>query len=73
MLLKQVFKTAEDADKRAAFETAHCNGKYFFRARRCVAGEPGPQPFHRHRWSEYTWRIERTHRATRRGIWHLVR
>jgi hypothetical protein len=64
MLLTQVFKTAEGADKRARFETAH-SGRHTFRAVRCIRGEPDAETFDRDRFirEEYTWRLARTPRT----------
>jgi hypothetical protein len=65
MILAQVFKTPEGAMKRARFENAHCNRKYTFETVRCLNEQPDPAPFSADslRRREYTWRIERTHRA----------
>lgn len=60
MLLKQNFKTQAGAQKRAAFENAHCNSRYYFVAIRCLNGDPDNQPLDRDRFNEYTWRLSRT-------------
>jgi hypothetical protein len=64
MMLKQVFKTAAGADKRALFETRH-SFMFTYRAVRVWRGEPDRHPFDRGRFlrSEYTWQLERTLRV----------
>lgn len=57
MLLQQEFKTLAGAQKRAAFETAHCNGKYKYLVVRCYRGERDADGYDRER--EYTFRLER--------------
>ena len=60
MILKQVFKTPHGADKRAAFENAHCKGKYLYTVVRFFCGELDVDPVVGYRWDRYTWRLERT-------------
>jgi len=65
MILKQVFKTAEGARKRAAFENAHCNGKYLYTTVRFFNGKPDTDPIVGYRWRDYTWKLKRkTRKAT---------
>ena len=59
MLLSQNFKTLAGAQKRAAFENAHCKSRYYFGVVRCLNGEPDNQPLDRNRFKEYTWRLNR--------------
>jgi hypothetical protein len=58
MLKAQQFKTLAGAQKRAAFENAHCKGRYLFQPVRCVNGEPDSFPITAH--IQYTWRLRRT-------------
>lgn len=64
MLLTQVFKTREGAEKRARFETAHSHA-HRYQAVRCVNNLPDGLPFDAGRFcaGDYSWRLERTHRA----------
>ncbi len=62
MLRKQVFKTLAGAQKRAAFENAHCDGQYLYSVVRCLEGERDTAEFNVLRFSKYTWRIERKSR-----------
>jgi hypothetical protein len=59
MLLAQVFKTREGADKRAMFETAHSN--FLYASVRCIGPDSAPDsaPFDAKKFKHYTWRIER--------------
>lgn len=66
MLLNQVFKTAEGAHKRAAFENAHCNGRYWYSTVRCLDGAVDTTFPDQAKWSRYTWRIKRETRAQRK-------
>jgi len=59
MILKQVFKTAEGARKRAALENARCNGKYIFTPVRFFNDLRDIDLFVDYRWSKYTWRLKR--------------
>jgi hypothetical protein len=59
MLRKQEFKTLAGAQKRAAFENAHCDKRYHYAVVRCVAGVPDTDSFNILRYSRYTWRIEK--------------
>ena len=61
MLRKQIFKTLAGAQKRARFETAHCDGRYLYSVVRCVEGERDTAEFNVLRFSKYTWQIERTY------------
>ena len=61
MLRKQEFKTLAGAQKRAAFETAHCDGRYLYSVVRCLEGERDTREFNVLRFTRYTWRIERTY------------
>jgi hypothetical protein len=58
-LLKQEFKTLSGAQKRAAFERAHCDGKYAYDIVRFIEDERDLKALNVLRWSEYTWRLER--------------
>lgn len=57
MLLSQNFKTLAGAQKRAAFENAHCGKRYTYLPVRCRNGQPDSEPLQRDR--EYTWRLDR--------------
>jgi hypothetical protein len=59
MIRKQVFKTLAGAQKRAAFENAHCDKRYSFTVVRFVEGERDTREFNILRFSRYTWRIEK--------------
>jgi hypothetical protein len=59
MIRKQEFKTLAGAQKRAAFENAHCDKRYNFTVVRFVEGERDTREFNILRFSRYTWRIER--------------
>lgn len=59
MLLKQEFKTLAGAQKRAAFENAHCEGRWTYSVVRCVEGDRDLAEFNVLRFSKYTWRLER--------------
>jgi hypothetical protein len=67
VILAQVFKTADGADKRARFETAHCADRFTYRAVRYINGWGGDHPdgetFDRGRFlrGQYTWRLARAH------------
>lgn len=66
MLLKQEFKTLAGAQKRAAFENAHCDKRYLFTPVRCFNGVPDPGPYMSPS-ADYTWRLKkesRTHAPT---------
>lgn len=67
MILAQVFKTGEGATKRAAFETAHCGGKYRYRAVRFYDSRRDGEAFDSLRWKLYTWRLERVAQTTQEG------
>jgi hypothetical protein len=61
MLLKQIFKTFEGAQKRAAFENA-LSKTHRFDIQKCHPdGEPDPYPHSPER--RYCWRIIKTKRA----------
>jgi hypothetical protein len=62
MLRKQEFKTLAGAQKRAAFETAHCEGRYRYDVVRCVEGDRDLAEFNVLRFSKYTWRLQRNGR-----------
>ena len=64
MILKKVFKTPEGAHKRAAFENAHCNGKYHYRSIRFIGDKPDTEPVNVFNWGKYHWRLERTTKTT---------
>ena len=66
MLLKQEFKTLEGAQKRAAFETAHCGGRWTYSSVRCLGGNRDLEEFDPNIFPQYTWRLERTDRVKRR-------
>lgn len=61
ILLKQEFKTLRGAQKRAAFETAHCGGRWKYSVVRCRYGDRDLEEFNVLRYSRYTWRLEREH------------
>jgi len=63
MLLAQEFKTIAGAQKRAAFENAHCGDRYLYIPIRCVNGRPDQAAFDQAKFTTYTWRLERTTRA----------
>jgi hypothetical protein len=70
MLLSQQFKTLEGALKRAAFERAHCNGRFHYKAVRCLDGVPDANEMDLdilRRRMRYTWRIEKTPRRFGHG------
>jgi len=72
MLMKQQFKTLGGAQRRAAFEVAHCNGRFFYNVVRCVKGEPDPSAaINVTRFIKYSWRLDRILRDT--GIRKHVR
>jgi hypothetical protein len=62
VLRKQVFKTWAGAQKRAAFETAHCGGRWNYVAVRCIDGERDTAEFNVLRFSKYTWQLWRAKR-----------
>jgi hypothetical protein len=62
MLRKQEFKTLAGAQKRAAFETAHCGGRYLYSVVRCLEGERDTAEFNVLRFTKYTWRLQRNGR-----------
>lgn len=57
MILKQVFKTLAGAQKRAAFENAHCEGRWIYRVVRFDDKVSSP-----------TWRLWRIHRGLRCNV-----
>ena len=59
MLLKQSFKSLSGAQRRAAFENAHCDRKFVFTLVRCVGDEPDTLAFTRERYGLYRWRIKK--------------
>jgi hypothetical protein len=62
MLLKQEFKTLAGAQKRAAFENAHCDRRWVFSLVRCADGEPDSAKYDPAKFSTYTWRLGRAKR-----------
>ena len=64
MILKKVFKTLNGAQRRAAFENAHCEGKYHYDVVRFVGDKPDIEHVHVLNWHKYTWRLERTTKIT---------
>lgn len=67
MILAQVFKTSEGAQKRARFEAAHCGGKYRYSIVRFYNDQLDHAPFDAVRFEhgEYTWRLDRTRKETK--------
>lgn len=64
MFLAQEFKTLAGAQKRAAFENAHCVGRYRYSVVKARDGEcPDSLPFNPSIFKGYTWRLERKVRA----------
>ena len=63
MIRKLEYKTLAGAQKRAAFETAHCDGRWLYSVVRFVEGERDTAEFNVLRFSKYTWRLERTKRC----------
>jgi hypothetical protein len=59
VLLAQEFKTLGGAQKRAAFENAHCGKRYFYTPVRCLDGQPDPARLNPDIFHKYTWRLER--------------
>ena len=64
MILNKVFKTLNGAQKRAAFENAHCGGKYHYSVVRFFKGELDTEPVAVFGWGYYTWRLERKNKTT---------
>lgn len=64
MILKKIFKTLNGAQKRAAFENAHCGGKYHYNVIRFVGDKPDTEHVHVFNWHKYHWRLERTTKTT---------
>lgn len=60
-LMAQVFKTAEGARKRAAFENAN-NGYWVYVPVRCIGDIEDTAEFNAHDFKLYTWRLRRTRR-----------
>lgn len=66
MILAQVFKTAEGADKRARFENSlKANAAWQWAAIRFYKGERDREAFSRERWADYTWQLEKLRRTAR--------
>lgn len=59
MIYKQIFRTLAGAQKRADFETDHCNGKFRFYPRRYLSGERDFLYYDPYFAKAYYWRIER--------------
>ena len=64
MILNKVFKTLNGAQKRAAFENAHCGGKYHYSVVRFYKDQPDTEPVNVLGWGYYTWRLERKNKTT---------
>jgi hypothetical protein len=62
--MAQVFKTAEGARKRAAFENAHTK-QWHYAVERWLDGQPDNEPVNGWVWhrKRYTWRLRRTRRG----------
>ena len=64
MILKQAFRTLAGAQKRAAFENAHCGGKHHYSVVRFIGDKPDDENVNVFHWGKYTWRLERRTRTT---------
>ena len=59
MILKKAYKTLNGAQKRAAFENAHCGGRYHYSVVRYVRDQPDTTEVNIFNWGLYTWRLDR--------------
>ena len=57
MLLKREYKTLHGAQRRAAFENAHCHNRYKYFVVRCVQGVEDQQEFQEGK--VYNYRLRR--------------
>ena len=64
MILKKVYKTLNGAQKRAAFENAHCGGRYHYSVVRFIGDRVDPDQVNVFYWGKYTWRLKRETKTT---------